>query len=143
MPGYPIFYSILIHREFAGASLKELSIPLVEDKTGQISRSFAVFDPTTHTAVPTAFILDEEGELMASFSTSTKVFESNSNISYCGQRWGALQRRWRGWWLAAGSATRLAPGPTSPRALQYVHLQNVSPVLPQLCSGLLEAWPLV
>ena len=45
----------------------------MEDKTGQISRSFAVFDPTTHTAVPTAFIIDEEGEMMASFSTSTQV----------------------------------------------------------------------
>ena len=63
-------------REFAGASLKELSIPLVEDKTGQISRSFGVFDPTTHTALPTAFILDDQGEMMASFTTSTKV-ESN------------------------------------------------------------------
>ena len=61
-------------REFAGASLKELSIPLVEDKTGEISRSFGVFDPTTHTALPTAFILDDQGEMMASFTTSTKVF---------------------------------------------------------------------
>ena len=60
-------------REFAGASLKELSIPLVEDKTGEISRAFGVFDPTTHTAVPTAFVLDEEGELMASFTNSNKV----------------------------------------------------------------------
>ena len=60
-------------REFAGASLKELSIPLVEDKTGEISRAFGVFDPTTHTAVPTAFVLDEEGEMMASFTTSTQV----------------------------------------------------------------------
>ena len=59
--------------EFAATSLKGLTIPLVEDKTGQISRSFAVFDPTTHTAVPTAFIIDEEGEMMASFSTSTQV----------------------------------------------------------------------
>ena len=46
---------------------------MVEDKTGEISRAFGVFDTTTHTAVPTAFILDEEGELMASFTTSTKV----------------------------------------------------------------------
>ena len=58
---------------FAGAFLKKLNIPLVEDKTGEISRAFGVFDPTTHTAVPTAFILDEEGELMASFTTSTQV----------------------------------------------------------------------
>ena len=72
-PSYLVFH----FSEFAATSLKGLSIPLVEDKTGEISRSFAVFDPTTHTAVPTAFILDEEGELMASFSTSTKVFESN------------------------------------------------------------------
>ena len=48
----------------------------MEDKTGEISRSFGVFDPTTHTALPTAFILDEEGEMMASFTTSTKVFEN-------------------------------------------------------------------
>ena len=65
--------SFVHFREFAGTSLKELSIPLVEDKTGEISRSFGVFDPTTHTAVPTTFILDEEGELMASFTTSTQV----------------------------------------------------------------------
>ena len=32
-----------------------------------------MLDLTSHTAVPTTFILDEEGELMASFSTSTKV----------------------------------------------------------------------
>jgi len=65
--------SIEAHREFAGASLKELTIPLVEDKTGEISRAFGVFDPTTHSAVPTAFILDDKGELMASFTTSTQV----------------------------------------------------------------------
>ena len=65
--------SFVHFREFAGTSLKELSIPLVEDKTGEISRAFGVFDPTTHTAVPTTFILDEEGELMASFTTSTQV----------------------------------------------------------------------
>ena len=70
-------YLVFPFREFAAISMKGLSIPLVEDKTGEISRSFGVFDPTTHTAVPTAFILDEEGELMASFSTSTQVFESN------------------------------------------------------------------
>merc|ERR1712210_325875 len=57
-----------------------LSIPLVEDKTGEISRSFGVFDPTTHTAVPTAFILDEEGELMASFTTSTQVGGSAEEV---------------------------------------------------------------
>ena len=68
-----ICISFVRFREFAGTSLKELSIPLVEDKTGEISRAFGVFDPTTHTAVPTAFILDEEGELMASFTTSTQV----------------------------------------------------------------------
>merc|ERR1711874_461868 len=45
--------SIEAHREFAGTSLKELTIPLVEDKTGEISRAFGVFDLTTHTAVPT------------------------------------------------------------------------------------------
>ena len=60
-------------RVFATTSLNGFNIPLVEDKTGEISRAFGVFDPTTHTAVPTAFILDEEGELMASFSTSTQV----------------------------------------------------------------------
>jgi len=73
--------SVEAHREFAGASLKELSIPLVEDKTGEISRTFGVFDPTTHTAVPTAFILDEEGELMASFTTSTKVGGSAEEVA--------------------------------------------------------------
>ena len=90
------FPRIFHFREFAGASLKELSIPLVEDKTGEISRAFGVFDPTTHTAVPTAFILDEEGELMASFSTSTQVFENESNLEpfLLWSRWGALQRRW-------------------------------------------------
>ena len=103
-------------REFAGASLKELSIPLVEDKTGEISRAFGVFDLTTHTAVPTAFILDEEGELMASFTTSTQVIGWVKSDS--GQRWGALQRRWRGWWPLAESATYLAPGRTNPRAPQ-------------------------
>ena len=69
---HPIFF-----REFAATSLKGLSIPLVEDKTGEISRSFGVFDPTTHTALPTAFILDDQGELMASFTTSTKVVVEN------------------------------------------------------------------
>ena len=32
-----------------------------------------MLDLTSHTAVPTTFILDEEGELMASFSTTNKV----------------------------------------------------------------------
>ena len=122
---YLLFHLNEILREFAGASLKELSIPLVEDKTGQICRSFGVFDPTTHTAVPTAFILDEEGEMMASFTTSTQVIENPiRRISYSCQRWGALQRRWQGWWLLAGSVTPLVPGPTSPRALQYVNCQT-------------------
>merc|ERR1719460_350614 len=31
-----------------------------------------VFDPTSHTALPTAFILDDQGELIASFTTSTQ-----------------------------------------------------------------------
>ena len=38
-----------------------------------IKRTLQVLDMTSHTAVPTTFILDEEGELMASLSTSTKV----------------------------------------------------------------------
>merc|ERR1711990_1148808 len=73
--------SVEAHREFAGASLKELTIPLVEDKTGEISRAFGVFDPTTHSAVPTAFILDDEGELMASFTTSTQVGGSAEEVA--------------------------------------------------------------
>ena len=112
-------YLSLHFREFAGASLKEVSIPLVEDKTGEISRSFGVFDPTSHTALPTAFILDDQGELMASFTTSTQVLESDVRFYIlCPKRWGVLQRRWRGWWLLAGSATPLVPGPTTrPRPL--------------------------
>ena len=69
----PFIYLFVHFREFSVASLKNLTIPLAEDKTGDISRAFEVFDSTTHTAVPTAFIMDEEGELMASFSTSTMV----------------------------------------------------------------------
>ena len=39
---------------------------------------------------------EEEGELMASFSTSTQVFENESNqeLFLLWSRWGALQRRW-------------------------------------------------
>ena len=55
---------------------------MVEDKTGEISRSFGVFDPTSHTALPTAFILDDQGELMASFTTSTQVLESDVRFLY-------------------------------------------------------------
>ena len=42
------------------------------------------------------FIIDEEGEMMASFSTSTQVFENESNLELflLWSRWGALQRRW-------------------------------------------------
>ena len=76
------FPRVVHFREFAGASLKELTIPLVEDKTGEISRAFGVFDPTTHSAVPTAFILDDKGELMASFTTSTQVFENESSLGH-------------------------------------------------------------
>ena len=88
-------YLFLHFREFADASLKEVSIPLVEDKTGEISRSFGVFGPTSHTALPTTFILDDQGELMASFTTTTEVFESNlEHLSLWPKRWVALQRRW-------------------------------------------------
>ena len=41
-PSYLVFH----FSEFAATSLKGLSIPLVEDKTGEISRAFGVFDPT-------------------------------------------------------------------------------------------------
>ena len=75
-------YLVFHFREFAGASLKKLNIPLVEDKTGEISRACGVFDPTTHTAFPTAFILDKEGKLMASFTTSTQVFKNELNLKH-------------------------------------------------------------
>merc|ERR1711936_571636 len=72
--------SVEAHREFAATSLKGFNIPLVEDKTGEICRNFGVLDLTSHTAVPTTFILDEEGELMASFSTTTKVGGSAEEV---------------------------------------------------------------
>ena len=64
----------------------------MEDKTGEISRAFGVFDTTTHTAVPTAFILDEEGELMASFTTSTKVIGGKFEAFPTESKGGGLRR---------------------------------------------------
>ena len=147
---YLLFHLNEILREFAGASLKELSIPLVEDKTGQICRSFGVFDPTTHTAVPTAFILDEEGELMASFTTSTQViknlirriFTLAKGGGLCrggGKGGGCLQGVRHHWCLVPP-----AQGHSSMSMVKQVKFLSGLPTLQlsQLYSGLLAAWRL-
>ena len=60
-------------QEFSSTCLAGLDIPLFEDRTGQISRSFQLLDSTTHRAVPTTLVIDDEGELMASFSNTFQV----------------------------------------------------------------------
>ena len=54
-----------------------------------------MLDLTSHTAVPTTFIMDEEGELMASFSITNKVSLVAFLYSFqvLPSRWAALLRR--------------------------------------------------
>merc|ERR1711942_415323 len=46
---------------------------LVEDKTGDISKNYHVYDEAFHKARPTYIIIDEEGEVVASISNDKKV----------------------------------------------------------------------
>ena len=57
-----------------------------------------MLDLTSHTAVPTTFIMDEEGELMASFSITNKVslvafLYFLYSFQVLPSRWAALLRR--------------------------------------------------
>ena len=58
--------SVEAHRVFAESCLEGLDITLVEDRTGEISRLFKVYESTTHCT----FVLNVDGEVMASFSNS-------------------------------------------------------------------------
>ena len=53
--------------------LEGLCIILVEDKTGDISRDYQVYDMATHQALPTYIIIDDEGEVVASISNSYNI----------------------------------------------------------------------
>jgi len=53
--------------------LQGQEIILVEDKTGEISRKYHVYDAANHKALPTYIIIDDEGEVVASIINDKKV----------------------------------------------------------------------
>ena len=53
--------------------LQGQEIILVEDKTGEISRKYHVYDAAYHKALPTYIIIDDEGEVVASIINDKKV----------------------------------------------------------------------
>ena len=67
--------SLEAHRVFATTCLRDQDIPLVEDRTGEITRSFQVYNEASHSAVPTTFILDGEGKVMASIRSDSQTVE--------------------------------------------------------------------
>merc|ERR1711942_330402 len=66
------------HRAYGELSQEEGGLQgqqciLVEDKTGDISKKYHVYDAAFHKARPTYIIIDEEGEVVASISNDKKV----------------------------------------------------------------------
>ena len=70
--------TVASHMNFGELSQEEgglqgQEIILVEDKTGEISRKYHVYDAAHHKALPTYIIIDNEGDLVASIINDKKV----------------------------------------------------------------------
>ena len=67
--------SVAAHEAFATTcpGLRGLDITFVADRAGEIARSCQLYDAGTHSAVPATLLVDEEGEVMALFSSCRQV----------------------------------------------------------------------
>jgi len=70
--------TVASHMNFGELSQEEgglqgQEIILVEDKTGEISRKYHVYDAAHHKALPSYIIIDDEGEVVASIINDKKV----------------------------------------------------------------------